>query len=260
MQNNNHNEEVEKEFEEVIVNIGRVTKVVKGGRRFRFTALVVIGDKKGTVGYGFGKAKEVPDAIKKAVDDAHKNLVKVNIKGTTIAHDIEHKFNASRIVLRPASEGTGVIAGGATRPVLELAGIQDILIITTPEDQEGFIRMLGNGSDFGINLTYKIQPSPDGLAQAFIIGEEFIGNDSVCLVLGDNIFWGQGFTPVLKSAASRKSGASVFGYQVKDPERFGVVAFDENKKALDEIQKITDTFVAKADDMFKAKDFEIMKI
>ena len=125
MQNKNHNEEIEKEFEEVIVNIGRVTKVVKGG--IRFTALVVIGDKKGTVGYGFGKAKEVPDAIKKAVDDAHKNLVKVNIKGTTIAHDIEHKFNASRIVLRPASEGTGVIAGGAARPVLELAGIQDVL-------------------------------------------------------------------------------------------------------------------------------------
>jgi glucose-1-phosphate thymidylyltransferase len=116
--------------------------------------------------------------------------------------------------------------------VLMLAGIQDILIITTPEDQEGFIRMLGNGSDFGINLTYEIQPSPDGLAQAFIIGEEFIGSDSVCLVLGDNIFWGQGFTPILKSAASRNSGASVFGYQVKDPERFGVVAFDENQKAI----------------------------
>ena len=116
--------------------------------------------------------------------------------------------------------------------VLMLAGIQDILIITTSEDQEGFIRMLGNGSDFGINLTYKIQPSPDGLAQAFILGEEFIGNDSVCLVLGDNIFWGQGFTPILKSAASRNSGASVFGYQVKDPERFGVVAFDKNQKAI----------------------------
>jgi len=116
--------------------------------------------------------------------------------------------------------------------VLMLAGIQDILIITTPEDQEGFVRMLGNGSDFGINLTYEIQPSPDGLAQAFIIGEEFIGSDSVCLVLGDNIFWGQGFTPVLKRAASRNSGASVFGYQVKDPERFGVVAFDENQKAI----------------------------
>ena len=116
--------------------------------------------------------------------------------------------------------------------VLMLAGIQDILIITTPEDQPGFIRMLGNGSDFGVNLTYKIQPSPDGLAQAFIIGEDFIGDDSVCLVLGDNIFWGQGFTPILKRAASRNSGASVFGYQVKDPERFGVVAFDENQKAI----------------------------
>jgi glucose-1-phosphate thymidylyltransferase len=116
--------------------------------------------------------------------------------------------------------------------VLMLAGIQDILIITTPEDREGFIRVLGDGSEFGVNLTYKMQPSPDGLAQAFIIGEEFIGSDSVCLVLGDNIFWGQGFTPILKSAASRNSGASVFGYQVKDPERFGVVAFDENQKAI----------------------------
>lgn len=115
------------EFEEVIVNIGRVTKVVKGGRRFRFTALVVIGNKKGQVGYGFGKAKEVPDAIRKAVDDAFKNIITVNIKGSTIAHDIELKFNASRILLKPASEGTGVIAGGATRAVVELAGIKDIL-------------------------------------------------------------------------------------------------------------------------------------
>jgi small subunit ribosomal protein S5 len=115
------------EFEEVIVNIGRVTKVVKGGRRFRFTALVVVGDKKGQVGFGFGKAKEVPDAIKKAVDDAFKNIINVNIKGSTIAHDIEVKYNSSRILLKPASEGTGVIAGGAARPVVELAGIQDIL-------------------------------------------------------------------------------------------------------------------------------------
>ena len=119
--------EQENQFEEVVVKIGRVTKVVKGGRRFRFTALVVVGDKKGTVGIGYGKAKEVPDAIKKAVEDAHKNLVKINIKGTTIAHDIEHKYNASRIVLRPASPGTGLIAGGAARPVLELAGVQDVL-------------------------------------------------------------------------------------------------------------------------------------
>ena len=94
------------EFEEVIVNIGRVTKVVKGGRRFRFTALVVVGNKKGLVGFGFGKAKEVPDAIRKAVDDAFKNIVKVNIKGSTIAHDVEVKFNASRIILKPASDGT----------------------------------------------------------------------------------------------------------------------------------------------------------
>ena len=116
--------------------------------------------------------------------------------------------------------------------VLMLAGIQDILIITTPEDQAGFIRMLGDGSEFGINLSYAIQPSPEGLAQAFTIGEEFIGNESVCLVLGDNIFWGQGFTPILKRAASRPAGATVFGYQVKDPERFGVVEFDQNQKAI----------------------------
>jgi small subunit ribosomal protein S5 len=115
------------DFEEAIVKIGRVTKVVKGGRRFRFTALVVVGDKKGTVGYGTGKAKEVPDAIKKALDDAFKSLVKVNINGTTINHDIEHKYNASRILLKPASEGTGLIAGGAARPVLELVGIKDII-------------------------------------------------------------------------------------------------------------------------------------
>jgi small subunit ribosomal protein S5 len=115
------------EFEESIVNIGRVTKVVKGGRRFRFTALIVVGNKKGTVGYGVGKAKEVPDAIRKAVDNAFKNLTTVKIKGTTIAHDIEHKYNASRILLKPASEGTGLISGGAARPVLELAGFQDML-------------------------------------------------------------------------------------------------------------------------------------
>lgn len=115
------------EFEEVIVDIGRVTKVVKGGRRFRFTALVVVGNKNGLVGFGFGKAKEVPDAIRKAVDDAFKNIIKVNIKGTTIAHDIEVKYNASKILLKPASEGTGVIAGGSTRPIIELAGIKDIL-------------------------------------------------------------------------------------------------------------------------------------
>ena len=115
------------DFQEAIVKIGRVTKVVKGGRRFRFTALVVVGDKNGTVGFGTGKAKEVPDAIKKALDDAFKSLIKVNIHGTTINHDIEHKYNASKILLKPASEGTGLIAGGAARPVLELAGLKDII-------------------------------------------------------------------------------------------------------------------------------------
>lgn len=116
--------------------------------------------------------------------------------------------------------------------VLMLAGIKDILIISTPEDIGKFEELLGNGSDWGINLEYKVQPSPDGLAQAFILGEDFIGNDSVCLILGDNIFYGQGFSPMLQKAASIKDGAVVFGYQVKDPERFGVVEFDKNKKAI----------------------------
>ena len=115
------------EFEEVMVDIGRVTKVVKGGRRFRFTALVVVGNRNGLVGFGFGKAKEVPDAMRKAVDDSFKNIIEVKRKGSTIPHDVEVKFNASRVLLRPASEGTGVIAGGSARPILELAGIKDIL-------------------------------------------------------------------------------------------------------------------------------------
>ena len=115
---------------------------------------------------------------------------------------------------------------------LMLAGIRDILIITTPEDNDSFKRLLGDGSDYGISLTYAVQPSPDGLAQAFIIGEDFIADDSVCLLLGDNIYYGQSFSKTLKSAASRTSGATVFGYQVKDPERFGVVEFDENMKAI----------------------------
>ena len=116
--------------------------------------------------------------------------------------------------------------------VLMLAGIREVLIITTPEDVESFRRLLGDGSLFGIELTYAIQPSPDGLAQAFIIGEDFIGQSNVCLVLGDNIFYGQGFTPMLKQAIARQQGATVFGYQVKDPERFGVVEFDQNKCAI----------------------------
>lgn len=116
--------------------------------------------------------------------------------------------------------------------VLMLAGVRDILLISTPDDIGGFQRLLGDGGDFGIRLSYAVQPSPDGLAQAFIIGEDFIGKDPVCLVLGDNIFYGQGFSPLLRAAAARKQGATVFGYQVKDPERFGVVEFDENKRAI----------------------------
>lgn len=116
--------------------------------------------------------------------------------------------------------------------VLMLAGIRDILIITTPEDKDGFIRLLGNGNELGINLSYEVQPNPDGLAQAFIIGEKFIGNDSVCLVLGDNIFFGQGFSPKLRAVAQQESGATVFCYQVMDPERFGVVEFGEDNKAI----------------------------
>lgn len=115
---------------------------------------------------------------------------------------------------------------------LMLAGIRDILIITTPEDSESFKRLLGDGSDYGINLEYAEQPSPDGLAQAFIIGENFIGDDNSCLVLGDNIFYGQHFTGALKRAASLEYGATVFGYQVRDPERFGVVEFDDNMRAV----------------------------
>lgn len=116
--------------------------------------------------------------------------------------------------------------------VLMLAGIREVLIISTPDDIDGFKRLLGDGNELGIDISYAVQPSPDGLAQAFIIGEEFIGDSNVCLVLGDNIFYGQGFTPLLRQAVNRQKGATVFGYQVKDPERFGVVAFDENKRAI----------------------------
>jgi len=116
--------------------------------------------------------------------------------------------------------------------VLMLAGIQDILIITTPEDQAAFQRLLGDGSQFGISLQYAIQPSPDGLAQAFIIGEKFIGNDPVCLVLGDNIFYGQGFRPMLLETAGATEGSTIFAYRVKDPERFGVVEFDADQRVL----------------------------
>ena len=116
--------------------------------------------------------------------------------------------------------------------VLMLAGIREILIISTPEDLPSFRKLLGDGADFGIELSYAEQPSPDGLAQAFLIGEAFIGDSSVCLILGDNIFYGYGFSAMLREAASRERGATVFGYHVTDPERFGVVAFDDSGKAV----------------------------
>lgn len=123
--------------------------------------------------------------------------------------------------------------------VLMLAGIREILIISTPEDLPNFEKLLGNGDDLGIKLSYKVQPSPDGLAQAFILGEDFIGNDNVCLVLGDNIFYGQSFSQQLLRATEKETGATVFGYYVSDPERFGVVEFDQDGKALSIEEKPT---------------------
>ena len=116
--------------------------------------------------------------------------------------------------------------------VLMLAGIREILIITTPEDQAAFRRLLGDGSRFGVTFSYAVQPAPEGLAQAFLIGESFIGSDPVALVLGDNIFYGANLGPIVRKAAAQKEGATVFGYYVRDPERFGVVEFDRNFKAL----------------------------
>ena len=123
--------------------------------------------------------------------------------------------------------------------VLMLSDIQDVLVITTPQDQAAFQRQLGDGSDYGIRLSYAVQPQPEGLAQAFIIGEEFIGREPVCLVLGDNIFYGQDFRPRLLAAARQTHGATVFGYQVKDPERFGVVEFDDKRRAISIEEKPT---------------------
>ena len=116
--------------------------------------------------------------------------------------------------------------------VLMLAGIRDVLIISTPNDVAGYQRLMGTGEQFGINVSYAVQPKPDGLAQAFTIGEDFIAGDSVCLVLGDNIFYGQGFSSKLLKSAQQSKGATIFGYQVKDPERFGVVEFDNNMRAV----------------------------
>jgi len=120
---------------------------------------------------------------------------------------------------------------------LMLAGIRDILIISTPHDQAAFQRLLGDGSQWGVSFSYAAQPSPDGLAQAFIIGEEFIGKESVALALGDNIFYGHGFADVLRNAAHRTEGATVFGYRVSDPERYGVVEFDADGKAINLVEK-----------------------
>ena len=116
--------------------------------------------------------------------------------------------------------------------VLMLAGIREVLIITTPEDQASFQKLLGDGAEWGISLSYAVQPSPDGLAQAFLIGEDFIGDDNVCLILGDNIFYGQGFPPMLKETAEDPRGATVFGYRVSNPESFGVVEIDKKNKAI----------------------------
>lgn len=116
--------------------------------------------------------------------------------------------------------------------VLMLAGIRDILIITTPQDNSQFRRLLGSGDTFGIRLSYAVQPHPAGIAEAFLIGEEFVAGDAACLILGDNFFYGQGFTPVLQRAMQRKEGATIFAYQVKDPERFGVVEFDQSNRVI----------------------------
>ena len=121
--------------------------------------------------------------------------------------------------------------------VLMLAGIKDILIISTPEDTLVYEKLLGDGSNLGLKFTYKVQDKPRGLADAFILGEEFIGDDSVALILGDNIFYGANLSEMLQAAAAKKNGATVFGYQVRDPERFGVVAFDENQKAVSIVEK-----------------------
>ena len=123
--------------------------------------------------------------------------------------------------------------------VLMLAGIREILVISTPSDIGAYQQLLADGEEFGINISYAIQPGPDGIAQAFIIGEEFIADDSVCLVLGDNIFYGQGFVPMLQGATAQKTGATIFGYQVKNPEQFGVVEFDENMVAFSIEEKPT---------------------
>lgn len=123
--------------------------------------------------------------------------------------------------------------------VLMLAGIQDILVITTPEDQSQFQRLLGDGEQFGIRLSYAVQPRPEGLAQAFLIGQDFIAGDRVALVLGDNLFYGQSFTPILQRALERPAGASLFAYQVKDPSRFGVVEFDDSRRAVSVEEKPT---------------------
>jgi len=121
--------------------------------------------------------------------------------------------------------------------ILMLAGIREILIITTPEDSASFRRLLGDGSEWGLQLSYAVQPKPEGLAQAFIIGEEFIGDDTVCLILGDNIFYGQGFTPILRNSVENLQGATIFGYRVKTPEQFGVVKVDENNRAVAIVEK-----------------------
>jgi glucose-1-phosphate thymidylyltransferase len=115
---------------------------------------------------------------------------------------------------------------------LMLSGIRDVLVITTPHDQDGFVRLLGDGADFGLRIEYKVQPNPEGLAQAFIIGRQFVGDERVALALGDNVFYGAHFSDIVRTAAARAAGATVFGYQVRDPERYGVVEFDARGQAV----------------------------